>query len=127
MATRKFKIIIGLVLVLLLVDLGSLLGQDTKTFTGKIKELSRATELDLAKTGTFYVLRLEEYPNIEFRLSSTEAVRSGVIAAGGLTEILTPKQTKGLGWKVQLTCDINKTGPLKTPVYKVLFVERLGD
>ena len=101
--------------------------QETKTFTGKITEMARGTQLELGKTDTFYVLRLEEHPTIEFRLASGEAVRTGVIAAGGVTGISTPKQSKGLGWKVRLTCDANATGPLKTPVYKVLSLERLGD
>jgi hypothetical protein len=124
--TRKVKIIIGLVLVLLLVDLRALLGQETKTFTGKITQIAMATELDIAKTGTFYLVRLEEYPKLEFHLSRAEAVRSGVVAGGGITGVLTPRQTKGLGWKVQLTCDAAATGPLKTPVYRVLSLERLG-
>jgi hypothetical protein len=121
------KKIVSWCLVLALAGAVAAQAQDTKTFTGKITEVARATQLDLGKTDTFYVLRLEEYPNLEFRLPSGEAVRSGVIAAGGVTGILTPKQSKGLGWKVRLTCDANKTGPLKTPAYKVHSLEKLGD
>jgi hypothetical protein len=124
---RRYLALLICCLALVISWAGAARAQETKTFTGKITEIARATELDLAKTGTFYVLRLEEHPNIEFRLSSKEAVRAGVIAAGGMTGILTPKQSKGLGWKVQLTCDANKTGPLKTPVYQVLSLEKLGD
>ncbi len=110
---------------MLLVDLGSLLGQGTKTFTGKITEIAKGTELDIAKHGKFFVLRLDESPNIEFRLSRQDAEKYGVIAAGGEASILTPKMMKGLGWKVQLTCDAQPTGPLKNPVYKVLMLKRL--
>ncbi len=39
---HKSKIILGLVLVLLLVDLGPIFGQAGKTFTGKISEIARA-------------------------------------------------------------------------------------
>ena len=50
-----------------------------------------------------------------------------MIEAAGPTEVVTPKKSKGLGWKVKLTCDANKTGSLKIPVYKVISLERLND
>jgi hypothetical protein len=62
------------------------------------------------------MVRLEEYPKIEFRLASEDAVKFGVIEAAGLTGVVTPKMSKGLGWKVKLDCDANKTGSLKIPV-----------
>lgn len=119
------KILLGMVLVLLLAYIGPVLAQSGKSFTGKITEIAKGTELDLYKKDTFYILRLEEFPQIQFRLSPAEAVRSGVIEGTGNTEILTPKMTKGLGWKVRLTCDPKPTGELKTPVYKVLSLKRL--
>ena len=127
MATRKITIIVGLVLVLLLVDLGPISGQASKTFTGKISEITKGTELDINKKDTFYTLRLEEHPKISFRLSPEDAVRFGVVDATGTTGVLTPKKTKGLGWQVKLNCDPNKTGPLDAPVYKVISLQRLDD
>jgi len=52
MATRKSKIILGLVLVLLLA--GAAYAQSGKTFTGKITEIAKGTELDLNKRDIFY-------------------------------------------------------------------------
>ena len=64
MMNRKSKLIIGLVLVLLLVDLGPIFGQASKVFTGKITEIAKGMELDIAKHGTFYILRLDEYAGL---------------------------------------------------------------
>jgi|WetSurMetagenome_2_1015567.scaffolds.fasta_scaffold1122221_1 hypothetical protein len=124
---HRNKALLGLGLVLVIAWAGAALGQATKSFTGKITEIARGTQLDVGKTGTFYMVRLEEYPNIEFRLASEDAVRFGVVEAGGPAQVVTSKMSKGLGWKVKLTCDANKTGSLKTPVYKVISLERLGD
>ncbi|MDO9531210.1 MAG: hypothetical protein Q7O12_03655 [Deltaproteobacteria bacterium] len=121
------KALLGLGLVLLIAWAGAAHGQATKSFTGKITEIARGTQLDVGKSGTFYMVRLEEYPNIEFRLASEDAVRFGVVAAGGPAQVVTSKMSKGLGWKVKLTCDTHKTGSLKNPVYKVISLVRLGD
>lgn len=126
MGIHKGKIVLGLALIFLVAMVGPGLGQATKTFTGKITEIAKGTELDLAKHGSFYTVRLEEYPKIAFRLSPEEAVRFGLIDPTGTTGVLTPKKTKGLGWKVKLNCDPNKTGPVDAPVYKVLSLVRLG-
>jgi hypothetical protein len=125
MAIRNGKFILVLVLVLLITGVGPAFAQTTKTFTGKIKEIAKGTDLGLGKKDTFYTLRLEEYPNIQFRLLPEDAVRFGVIEPGGSTAVLSPKMSKGLGWKVKLTSDPDKTGSLKTPVYKVISLERL--
>jgi len=125
MVMRNSKIILGLALVFLLGVVGPVSGQATKTFTGKITEIAKGTELDIAKTDVFYTLRLEEYPKIRFRLSPQDAVRFGVVDATGTSGVLTPKKSKGLGWKVKMTCDANKTGPLDAPSYKVISLERL--
>ena len=101
-----------LVLVLLLVDLGALFGQATKTFTGKISEISKGTELDINQHGTFYTLRLEEQPKISFRLSNADAVRFGVVDPTGM---LTPKKSKGLGWQVKLDCNPKNIGSHRCP------------
>ena len=53
--------------------------------------------------------------------------RGQLARTAGPAQVVTPKMSKGLGWKVKLTCDANKTGSLKTPVYKVISLERLGD
>ena len=127
MKTRKNKIILGLALVFLLGAVGPVSGQATKTFTGKISEIAKGTELDIAKTDVFYTLRLEEYPKIRFRLTPQDAVRFGVVDATGTSGVLTPKKSKGLGWKVKITCDPNKTGPLDAPSYKVISLKRLDN
>jgi len=114
-------------LVLVIAWAGAAHGQATKSFTGKITEIARGTQLDVGKTGTFYMLRLQDHPNIEFRLASEDAVKFGVVGAGGPAQVLTSKMSKGLGWKVKLTCDPHKTGSLKNPVYKVISLERLND
>ena len=124
---HRNKALLGLGLVLVIAWAGAAHGQVTKSFTGKITEIARGTQLDVGKKDTFYMLRIEDYPKIEFRLASEDAVRFGVIEAAGLTQVVTPKMSKGLGWKVKLTCDSNKTGSLKAPVYKVISLERLND
>ena len=124
---HRNKALLGLGLVLVIAWTGAAYGQVTKSFTGKITEIAKGTQLDIGKTGTFYMMRIEEYPNIEFRLASEDAVRFGVVAAGGPAQVLTSKMNKGLGWKVKLTCDANKTGSLKNPVYKVISLVRLDD
>jgi hypothetical protein len=134
--TRKFKLIIGLALVLLLVDVGPTLGQyggqttlpqATKTFTGKITEIAMGTELDILKHARFYIVRLEEYPKLQFRLSLEDAEKYGLIARGGPTGVVIPKMSKGIGWRVKLTCDPYYAGDIKTPTYRVTALERLGD
>jgi len=127
MVRRTSKIILGLALVFLLGAAGPVSGQATKTFTGKITEIAKGSELDINKTEIFYTLRLEEFPKIHFRLSPQDAVRFGVVDATGTSGVLTPKKSKGLGWKVKLNCDPNKTGPIDAPSYKVISLERLGD
>jgi hypothetical protein len=124
---RKSKIILGLVLVLLLVDLGPIFGQAGKTFIGKISEIAKGSELDINKRDTFYILRLDEYPKIKFRLTPEDAVRFGVIETGGTSGVITPRMSKGLGWKVKLTCDPNKLGDLNAPIYKVTGLVKLED
>lgn len=124
---HRSKALLGFWLVLVMAWTGPVHGQVTKSFTGKITEIARGTQLDVGKKDTFYMLRLEDYPNIEFRLASEDAVRFGVVEAAGPAQVVTPKMSKGLGWKVKLTCDANKTGSLKTPVYKVISLERLND
>lgn len=125
MTTRNRKIILGLALVLLIAGVGPAFAQATKTFTGKIAEIAKGTELNVGMNDIFYIVRLDEYPNIQFRLSLEDAVRFGVIEAAGPTAVLSPKMNKGLGWKVKLTCDAKAVGSLKFPVYKVISLVRL--
>ncbi|MCX5891681.1 MAG: hypothetical protein NTW80_01705 [Deltaproteobacteria bacterium] len=127
MITRKSKLIIGFALVLLLVDLGPIFGQASKTFTGKIVEIATGTELGINKKDTFYILRLDEYVNIQFRLTSEEAVRYGLIEKAGPTGVVTPKMSKGIGWRVKLTCNPSYAGDLKTPTYRVTSLVKLAD
>jgi hypothetical protein len=133
--TRKFKFIIGLALALLLVDLGLTLAQyggptltqATKTFTGKITEIAVGTELDVAKYAKYYIVRLEEYPKIQFRFTLEDAERYGLVARGGPTGVVTPKMSKGIGWRVKLTCDPLYTGDIKNPTYRVTALQKLED
>lgn len=122
---RKSKLILGLALVLLLVDLGPIFGQASKIFTGKITEIAKGTELDINKTDTFYILRLDEHANIQFRLTSEDAVKYGLIEKAGPTGIVTPKMSKGVGWKVKLTCNPSYAGNLKNPTYRVTSLVKL--
>jgi hypothetical protein len=124
---QRRKVLIGLWLVLVIAWAGAAHGQAGKVFTGKIQEIAKGTELKDGKRDTYFILRIDDYPNIEFRLTSEDAVRFGVVEAAGLTGVATPKMSKGLGWKVKLTCDSNKTGSLTSPTYKVISLERLGD
>jgi hypothetical protein len=125
MVTRNSKIILGLALVLLMAGVVPGFAQATKTFTGKITEIAKGTELDVGKRDTFYIVRLDEYSNTQFRLSIEDAVRFGLIGATGATAVVSPKMSKALGWKVKLTCDANQSGSLKAPVYKVISLVRL--
>jgi hypothetical protein len=125
MATRNGKIILGLALVLLIAGVGPAFAQATKDFTGKITEIAKGTELNVNKKDIFYIVRLDEYPNTQFRLSLEDARRFGVIGETGATAVLSPKMSTGLGWKVKLTCDADKTGSLKSPIYKVISLARL--
>ena len=127
MATRNGKIILGLALVFLIAGVGPGFAQAINTFTGKITEIAKGTELDVGKKGIFYTLQLDEYPNTKFRLSTEDAVKFGVIKDAGPTDVITPKHSKGLGWKVRLTVDPNNLGQIKTPVYKVTALVRLDD
>ena len=127
MLRRRGWLILGLVLVLLLVDLGALCGQATKTYTGKISEIAKGTELDVNQHDTFYILRLEGQPKISFRLSPQDAVRFGVIDPTGTTGLLTPKKSKGLGWQVKLDCNPENIGSRDVPVYQVISLKRVKD
>jgi hypothetical protein len=124
---HRSKALLGLWLVLVIAWAGAAHGQVSKTFTGTIKEIARGTQLDIGKRDTFYILRLNDYPKIEFRLAPEDAVRFGVIEAAGPTEVLTPKKSKGLGWRVKLNCDGKNLGLVKSPIYKVISLERLND
>jgi len=125
MAFRNGKIILSMALAFLLAGMGPVFGQDTKTFTGKISEISQGTELAVGRTGDFFILRLEEYPQARFFLSPEDAVRFEVIDPTGTTGLLTPKKSKGLGWKVKLTCEAKTYEGSESPTYRVIAVERL--
>ncbi len=127
MGIRNSKTILGLALVLLVAMVGPVSGQTTKTFTGKITEIARGSELDIAKTDIFYMIKLEEYPKVRFRLTPEDAARFGVIDKSGPTGVVTPKMSKGMGWKVKLTCNANNFGDFNVPVYKVTALERLDN
>jgi hypothetical protein len=125
MATRNGKIILGLALIFLLGVVGPVSGQATKTFTGKITEIAKGSELNIAKTDVFYMVKLEEHAKIRFRLTPEDAVKFGVVDATGTSGVLTPKKSTGMGWKVKLTCNAINLGDSKVPVYKITSLERL--
>jgi hypothetical protein len=117
--------ILGLTLVLVLAGVAPVLAHP-ETFTGTISEIARGTELDVGMHEIFYILRLKEYPDTEFRLSPKEAVKFGVVKAAGPTTVLTPKRCQGLGWKVKLTGKPAFTGWHKSNAYRVLSLQKLG-
>jgi hypothetical protein len=124
---RSGKIIPGLMLAILLAAAGAASGKATIIiFTGKVQEIRAATELDIGKTEKFIIVKLDSPPKAEFRLTTAEAARYGLIDPTGPSQIITPKKAKGLGWKVKLTCDNEPTGPLDSPVYRVKSLERIG-
>ena len=112
---HRNKALLGLGLVLVIAWAGAAHGQVSKTFTGKITEIARGTQLDVGKKDVFYILRLDDYPKIQFHLAPEDAVKFGVIEAAGPTEVVTPKKSKGLGWKVKLICDGKNLGLVKDP------------
>jgi hypothetical protein len=101
-------------------------GQTTVYFDGKITEISKAVPMGLGQTGTFYILRLDSKPGMEFRLSRDKALKYGLIEAGA-GELLGPKQLKGLGWKVKLTCTKEMKPFSGASIYQVEAVQRLSD
>jgi hypothetical protein len=123
----RSAILLGVWLALLMAGAGSAPAQSTRSFTGKITGIARGTELDLGKRDTFYIVRLGSYPKTEFRLPHADAVRYGVIVAAAPTAVVTPKQSKGLGWRVKLICENKNIGERTAPVYKVISLERLDD
>jgi hypothetical protein len=127
MRIRHGKIILGLALVFLLAMVSLVSGQTTKTFSGKITEIAKGRQLDIGKTDIFFTLKLDEYPKIQFRLTPEDAVKFGVIETAGVTGVVTPKMSKGMGWKVKLTCDAKNVGDFKAPVYKVTSLVRQED
>lgn len=126
-ATRRHKILPAVCLALLIAWAGSAWGQGAKTFTGKITEIAKGTQLDLGKSDIYYTLRLAEYHNISFRLTVDDAARFGLIDKSGVSGVPTPKMSKGVGWKVRLTCDPKNLGENKAPVYKVTSLTKLDD
>jgi hypothetical protein len=124
--TRHNQIILGLALVLLMAQAGPVWAQATQSFTGVIKEIAKAASLGIGKTDTFFVVKLDNYPETQFRLAPDEAVRSGLIDQTAVSGVLTPQKNKGLGWKVKLTCDKRYDGPRTAPIYKVMSLERVN-
>jgi len=122
--TCRSKVLLGLWLAVVLGWAGAAQGQAvTKTFTGIIKEIGKATSI---RGDIFYIIKLEEYPNPEFRISAKDAAHFGVIDAAGPTGVVTPKKSKGIGWKVKLTTENKYEGTLNAPSYRVISLERLN-
>ena len=124
--SRRGKIIPGLLLAILIAWVGAVYGQAGTYYTGSITEISKGTPLGLGKTGTFFIIKLDSKPKMEFRVSREDAVKYGLIEAAGSSAVLTPKQIKGLGWQVKLTC--SKEEQLGSPpIYQVKSLERMND
>jgi hypothetical protein len=123
----RSTILLGLGLALVMAWAGAAQAQSSKTFIGKITTIARGTELEPGKSDTYYILRLANYPKTEFRLAHADALRFGVIQAAGPTAVVTPKQSKGLGWNVKLTCENKNLGLRSAPIYRVISVARLKD
>jgi hypothetical protein len=97
------------------------------TFKGKIDEIRKANAMGLGDREVFFVIKLNSEPYKLFRMTPNDAVSYGIIDQVGNSQIVTPKQAKGLGWKVKLECDPNPEGALNRPVYRVKDLERLDD
>ena len=54
-------------------------------------------------------------------------MRYGLIEKAGPTGVVTPKMSKGIGWRVKLTCNPSYTGRFKAPTYRVTSLVKLGD
>lgn len=92
-------------------------------FVGKIQEVGSKTTLTPTSTEKYLVIKLDSKPNIDFRLTATDAARFGLIEAKGPSPIITPGRVKGLGWKVRLTCDKQTT--FSESIYMVTNLEKL--
>jgi len=120
------KIFAGLLLALLVIGVASAYGKASIViFTGKIQEIRQATALGLGKHGKFMVIKLDNRPSYEFRLSADDAVHYGLIDASTPSQVVTPKHNKGLGWNVKVTCNNEPTGPVDAPIYQVKDLERV--
>ncbi len=124
---KQSKIILSSVLTLVLFWVAAAAGQGLAYYKGKITEISKATQLGLGEKGTFFTIRIDTKPKMDFRLSREDAVKYGLIEAGGGSEVLTPKQMKGLGWNVRITVEKESRGLQGNPVYHVKDVERMSD
>jgi hypothetical protein len=95
------------------------------TFTGKITEISKSIDLGVMRSEQLLVIKLDNSPNTQFKISRDEAVRAGIIETSGVSPVLTPAQTKGIGWKVKLFC--KNQGTPKAPNYRVKSLERISE
>ena len=125
--TARGRIIPALLLAILLAWVGAASGQATVYFRGKITEISKAMAMGLGKTGTFFIIKLDSKPKLDFRISQEDAVKFGLIEATGSAAVLTPKQLKGVGWQVKLTCSKEEQTFGIAPIYWVRSVERMND
>lgn len=125
--TPRRKIIPGLLVAILLAGVGAASGQSLNYYTGKITEISKATALGLGEKGTFFIIKIDTKPKLDFQISREDAVKFGLIEAGGGSEVLTPKQTKALGWKVKITSEKEDRGLRGGPIYHIKSLERLND
>jgi hypothetical protein len=121
------KIIITLVLAFCLAGFIASAALASITFKGKIDEIRKANALGLGEHEIYFVIKLDSEPYKQFRMPTSDALSYGIIDQVGNSQIVTPKQSKGLGWKVKLECDPDPTGSLSRPVYRVKDLERLDD
>jgi hypothetical protein len=119
---RKSLILCGLLVCALA---AGAYGQAIVYFHGKITEISKTAPMVPGETKTFLIIKLDTKPNMEFRISRENALKYGLIEAGA-SGFLTPKQLKGLGWKVKLTCSKEEKAFSGTPIYQVISLERVN-
>jgi hypothetical protein len=127
MKTCRGKIFITILLAICLTGIMAPAAQASVTFKGKIDEIRKATALGLGERDVFFVIKLNTEPYKLFRMTPNDALSYGIIDQVGNSQIVTPKQAVGLGWKVKLDCDPNPEGALNRPVYRVKDLEKLDD
>ncbi len=120
------KKLLALLFLVSLLGAGLAYGQAPDvSFTGRITEISKSIDLGVMRTEQLLVIKLDNLPNTQFKISRDEAVRAGIIETSGVSAVLTPGQTKGIGWKVKLFC--KNQGTVKTPNYRVKSLERISE
>jgi hypothetical protein len=123
MLKRIFLLV--LLLVALAVFAEATAARDTGlTFTGKIEEVAIKTSVGpMGGMEKNLAIKLDSKPKLDFRMSTGNAARYGLLETDQPSLVMTPGKIKGVGWKVRLTCDKKET--MSEPYYVVTRLERL--